>query len=358
MKLIQRGFALACGMVPLALAHQAMAQTDGSEDIEPVGQRPPPAEAPEIQAIPDIGGVLTPRGRLVIEPEFQYSHASVNRLTFRGVEILNTLQVGVLAAEDIDRDTLTASVTGRLGVTDRLELELKVPYLYRDDSQIATVNIDEENQFDVPNNRDGDGLGDIEAAVHYQINTPPQGSPYFVGNLRYKSTTGDGPFDVRRNSEGIEQELPTGSGFHSIEPSITMLLPSAPAVYFANIGYLFNLEDDVDETVGDFRIDDVDPGDAVRLSFGMAYSINPQSSFTLGYKNDFIAETDTTFTDLETGTSTTQDSRSLNVGSMLLGWTYQFSDDSVFNLNLEFGITEDAPDTTLTLRAPIGLNVF
>ncbi|MFG6138957.1 MULTISPECIES: transporter [unclassified Halomonas] len=358
MKLIQRGFTLACGLAPLAMAGHAWAQTDSNGAIDPVGQRPPPVEeAPEIQAIPDIGGVLTPKGRLVIEPEFQYSHASVNRLTFRGVEILSTLQVGVLAAEDVDRDTFTTSVTGRLGVTDRLELELRVPYLHRDDT--ASFSVNEANEpFDLDRSQSGDGLGDIELAAHYQMNSGQGGGPFFVGNLRYKSTTGTGPFDVDRDSNGIERELATGSGFHSIEPSLTVLLPSAPAVYFANLGYLFNLEDDVNETIGEVRVKEVDPGDAVRMSLGMSYSINPRSSFTLGYKNDFIQETDTTFVNTETGSTVTQSGRSLNVGSMLLGWSYQMSDDSVFNLGLEFGVTEDAPDTTLTLRTPFGLNVF
>ncbi|WP_136247207.1 transporter [Halomonas borealis] len=358
MNFIHKGFTLACGLVPLALSGHAWAQTNDGNSVRPVGQRPPPTEeAPDIQAIPDIGGVLTPKGRLVIEPEFQYSHASVNRLTFRGVEILSTLQIGVLAAEDIDRDTFTAAVTGRLGVTDRLEMELRLPYLYRDDTANFSVN-EAEEPFNLRRSQSGDGLGDIELAAHYQINSGRDGGPFFVGNLRYKSTTGKGPFDVSRDSNGIEEELATGSGFHSLEPSLTMLLPSAPAVYFANVGYLFNLEDDVNETIGETRVKEVDPGDAVRLSLGMSYSINPQSSFTLGYKNDFIQETDTTFEDINTGRSTTQSGQSLNVGSMLLGWSYQMSEDSVFNLGLEFGVTEDAPDTTLTLRTPIGLNVF
>ncbi|RTR05650.1 transporter [Halomonas nitroreducens] len=349
--------ALACSLAPLAISGHAAAQSSGEDTIQPVGQRPPPSqEAPEVQAIPDIGGVLTPKGRLVLEPEFQYSHASVNRLTFRGVEILSTLQVGVLAAEDVDRDTYTTALTGRLGVTDRLELELRLPYLYRDDT--ANFSIEDPDQFELDRSQSGDGLGDVEFAAHYQINSGRNGVPYFVGNLRYKSTTGDGPFDVSRDSNGIEEELPTGSGFHSIEPSLTVLVPSAPAVYFANLGYLFNLEDDVNEQIGDVRVEEVDPGDAVRMSFGMSYSINPRSSFTLGYKNDFIDETDTTFTDPDTGAQSTQSSRSLNVGAMLLGWSYQFNQSSVLNLGLELGVTEDAPDTTLTLRAPIGLNVY
>lgn len=358
MHVIPKATILVPGLLSIMVSGMAQAQSNDNQ-VQPVGQRPPEQEAPpEVQSIPDIGGVLTPQGRLVIEPELQYSHSSVNRLTFRGIEILETLQIGALSADNIDRDTWTASLTGRLGVTNRLEMELKVPYLYRDDTETNDIAVLDPS-FELTRSRTGDGLGDIEVAAHYQMNRGLNGNPFYVGNLRYKSTTGEGPFDVSRNSEGVERELATGSGFHAIEPSLTVLYPSAPAVYFANIGYLFNLKDDVDEQINDDTfVGEVDPGDALRLSFGMAYSINPRTSFTLGYKNDFIDKTETEFVNPDTGESSRQESSTLNVGSMLLGWSYQFSQDTAMNLNLEFGITDDAPDTTLTLRVPIGMNVF
>lgn len=346
------------GVVSLASAPALLAQ----EAIQPVGQEPPPSEPqPNVQSMADYGGVLTPKGRLVLEPEFQYSHESINRMTFEGVEVLSTLLIGVFTAQDVDRDNYTASLTGRLGFTDRLELEMKVPYVYRDESNRVTVS-EVDPDFTLDRELSNDALGDIELAAHYQFNRGLDGMPYFIGNLRYKSTTGEGPFDIRRNSAGNPLELSTGTGFHSIEPSITMLLPSAPAVYFANLGYVFHLEDSVDQRLTnddeDLFIGDVDPGDAVRLSFGMAYSINPRTSFTLGYKNDFIGKTETEYVNNNTGTITRVSSNTLNVGSLLLGWSYQMNPDVSINLGLELGITEDAPDTTLTLRMPIGMDIF
>lgn len=349
--------------ISLMVSGTAIAQTpsDGSA-VQPVGQPPPSQEVqPEVQALPDVGGVLTPRGRLILEPELQYSHSSVNRLTFRGVEILSTLAIGALFAEDTDKDTWTASLTGRLGVTDRLELEMKLPYVYREDTFGAAGPSPIDGDASFERNLSGDGLGDIELAAHYQLNRGRNNAPFFVANLRYKSTTGEGPFDIRRDVDGLEQELPTGSGFHSIEPSLTILYPSDPAVYFANIGYLYNISDNVNQRLVDnedneFTITEIDPGDAVRVSFGMAYSINPRTSFTLGYKNDFIGRTETTFTD--GAVTTVQNSSTLNVGSMLLGYSYQLDQNTAINLGLEFGVTDDAPDTTLTLRVPFGLNMF
>jgi hypothetical protein len=260
---------------------------------KPVGQAPqqqPPR--PTVQAIPQLGGVLTPKGTLVLEPSLQFSHSQVNRFTFLGVEILDTFLIGLIEAQDSDRDLYQAAITGRYGITDRLEVELKVPYVFRDD-QISFVipQVDPETQL--TQDVDGDGLGDIELGIHYQINSGLEDWPIFIANLRYKSPSGKGPFDVDRGASGLETELATGSGFHGIEPSITVLYPNDPVVFFANVGYFIHLPDEVNKTFNDQTIGKVDPGDAFRMSFGMAYSLNERSSFTIGYKHDFIDETET-----------------------------------------------------------------
>lgn len=349
-------------ITPLALTASMLSAQLVHAQQEPVGQAPPEmANQPEVQAITEFGGVLTPRGQLVIEPSLQYSHASVNRLTFQGIEILSTLLIGVFSAEEANRDTWTAALTGRIGITDRLELEAKVPYVYRSDTLFATVPTVEGSQagqFDIDRDLSGNGLGDIELAARYQLNRGQNNWPYLIANLRYKSTTGRGPFDIRRDDNGIERELATGSGFHSIEPSITALYPSDPAVFFTNIGYLYTRKDSINKRINDdITIGDVDPGDAIRVSFGMGYAINERASFSVGYKHDYIDNTKTEFIG-SNGNSTTQSSRSLNIGSLLLGWSYQLKPDVSVNLGLELGVTDDAPDTVITLRVPFGMGMY
>src|SRR3546814_1650506 len=100
---------------------------------------------------------------LVVEPSIQYSHSQVNRFTFLGVEILDTFLIGLLEAQDADRDLYQAAITGRFGITDRLEAEIKVPYIYRDDRIsfiIPQIDPDAKLTQDV----DGDGIGDVELA--------------------------------------------------------------------------------------------------------------------------------------------------------------------------------------------------
>ena len=326
---------------------QAPDERIGTEQPEEQ-QRPP-----EVQAIPELGGVLTPRGMLQIEPSIEYTNSTVNRFTFRGIEVVEAVLLGVIEAEDADRDSIRAAGTFRYGVTDRLELEAVIPFVYRNDR--VTTLIDPSGTEAAPSITDelnGTGLGDIEFAGHYQINDGRDGWPFFVGNLRVKTNTGEGPFDIDRDSFGIPEELATGSGFWSIEPSLTAIYPTDPAVLFASAGYTWNISDNVDTQIGENLVTDVDPGDTIGLSFGMGVSLNDRLSFTLGYQHDFIDGTTTVINGLET------ESESLDVGALLFGTSYRLSDSVRVNLNTQIGVTEDAPDVRLTLRVPISLDLF
>ena len=312
-----------------------------------IAQATPPepedGSPPEVSVISERGGVLTPRGTFVLEPSLEYTKASSNRLNFRGISIVEGFLIGAIDAVDADRDSVTAALSARYGITDRLEVELKVPYLRRDDRVETTTGAGT-----VENNITSSGLGDIEAAAHYQINDGANGWPFFVANLRYKSNTGDGPFDVTRDGSGIPTELATGSGFHSVEPSITALYPTDPAVLFANVSYLYTLEDSVDTTVGAQFIEDVDPGDSVGFSFGVGFALNEELSLSLGYQHDFVFETETEIQGLGTDKSD-----EFSVGSFLVGGSFRVNDRVGINLTTQFGATDDAPDVQVVLRVPI-----
>lgn len=330
---------LACLMLVTA---PAAAQNEGE-------QPEPQAERPEVAAIPEVGGVLTPPGRWVIEPSLQFSNSQVNRFTFLGVEILDTFLIGVIEAEDVDRDVFSPALDIRTGITRRLEVSVKIPYVYREERRSGTIpQLDAQDPVSIEQEVDGDGLGDVELGIHFQMNDGP--SVFYVANLRYKSTTGEGPFEISYDADGLEREAATGSGFHGIEPSLTVLAASDPAVFYANVGYLFNLGDDVDTTIGAGdsarTIGYVDPGDALRLSFGMSLAVNPKAAVSFGYKHDFIRETESEINGVEFRSS------SLDVGSLLLGFSHALGARSSLAANLELGITADAPDVTVTIRLP------
>lgn len=320
---------------------------------------PSPAKAESRQVItasaevppqPDLPGVLTRKGTLVVEPSIEYSHTDVNQFSFGGVAILDTVLVGAIEAKQANRDAVTATLGLRYGFTNRLEGELRLPYMYRNDSTTNTfVN---SSNIAARTDLSDHGLGDIEGAVHYQINDGFGKWPVLVANFRAKSNTGTGPYDVSRDSLGIEEELATGSGFWGFEPSLTVIAPSDPAVFYANVGYLWNVERDIDKQIGSRTVRTVDPGDAVRIGVGMGLALNEKVSFSIGYQHDWIMKTTTEFADGDV------DSEALSVGSMTFGVNWQMSDTTALNVSVAIGVTSDAPDVRLMARVPIAVNLF
>ncbi|MHA1600887.1 MAG: transporter [Alphaproteobacteria bacterium] len=334
---------------------QYVAQDGAAETTQPSGSAQIAASddktrPPEVVVLSERGGVLTPKGSLIIEPTIDYSKSTSNRLNFRGISIVDGFLIGVIEASDADRDTITSQITGRFGVTNRLEIEVSVPHVYRSDRTTSLVG--GSGGSTVTNSTTGDGLGDIEVAAHYQINDGTNDWPFFIANLRYKSTTGTGPFDISRDGSGIPTELATGSGFQGVEPSLTIIYPTDPAVLFANIGYLVNLPSNVNTTVGSALIGDVDPGDSIGMSFGVGFAMNEKLSLNLGYQHDFVLATTTETNGVDVKSET------LSVGSFLFGGSYRLTDAVSLNLTVQIGATVDAPDSRIIFRVPVRFNVL
>lgn len=297
---------------------------------------------PEIAANIDEGGVLLKKGTLMITPAMEYTSSSSTLVSVLGASIFNVVNIGTFQISTVSRDVITGSISTRLGVTNRFEIEGKVPYVYRKDSTTGRP-IGSSNNFTTRLSRDG--IGDVEIGAHYQLNKGKNGWPFFISNLRVKSVTGEGPFEIPTDANGLLTSLPTGSGFYAIQPSVTAIYPSDPVVYYANLGYLYNIERDFGGTVGT-----VDPGDSISGSFGMSMSLNDRASFSLGYSHSTVFETE------QNGRSINSDL--LQVGTFDLGYAYQLSDRYSLNFNVSAGLTEDAPDARIGVRVPIKFSVF
>jgi hypothetical protein len=309
----------------------------------PVGERPASVRQ-EVAAIPPGLGVLTPRGHFVIDPSIEYVRTSNNRLVFRGVEIVPGVQLGVIEASDAARDTGVATLAARYGLTDRLEVEARVPYVTRRD-RITTL-AQRDQTISRSTTLDGQDIGDIEFAARYQLNSGQSGWPIFVATSRVKPPTGRGPFDVNYDAQGVATNLATGSGFWGVEGGVTMLYPTDPAIIFGGLTYLHNVGRNIDRDIGAVHVGQVDPGDSIGASLGFGLSLNPQFSVSFGYSHNFIFPTHT-----ELG-GTKQTSQALQVGSLLMGWSFRLSDRLTLNNSFEFGVTSDAPDLRIVFRAP------
>jgi hypothetical protein len=317
----------------------------------PVGAPPPPQPSVEskVEAVPEGQGVLTPPGTLTMDTAFEYTRSSTNRLVFRGIELIPGIQVGLIEASDADRDTISGTIALRTGLTNRLEIEARMPVLFRHD-RIEVVQQRDQGIVRSIGLRET-APGDAELSLRYQLNKPKGQNPIFIAGVRVKSDTGKSPFSVGYDEFGVATGLATGSGFWGVQPSVSMLLASDPVVIFGGANYLWHLPKNVNKDIGGAFVGRVDPGDAVGANLGFGFALNPRFSFSLGYKHSYIFPTRTEIGD------TDQKSRYLQVGMMGFGMSYRLSTRQSVNFGFEFGVTKDAPDVGISLRLPLNFNL-
>jgi hypothetical protein len=348
-----------------ASAAQAAAQAPGdgasaSPRLVQVGQAPD-ADTRTLNIAPlfEQPGVLTPRGRFVIEPSLQYAYSSSNQVSLVGYTVIPSLLIGLVDVRQVKQNTVTAALTGRYGVTNRLELEARVPYVYRYNSTVSReifTGTASDNVFDTR----GKSIGDVEVTARYQLNDGGGALPYLIGSLRFKSRTGKDPFEVitdcatrcigNATGSGLPLDLPTGSGFYTLQPGITWLLPSDPVVFFGSFSYAFNFKrSGVSRTVQGGQqefLGDVKAGNIFGMNFGMGLALNDKSSFSLGVDMNSIGKTRQNGVALPGSVRTT-------LATLVLGYSYRLSPTRTVNISVGAGLTRDTPDFTLTARIPM-----
>ena len=127
-----------------------------------------------------------------------------------------------------------------------------------------------------------------------------------------------------------------------------MLYPSDPAVFFGTISYLHtfsrnNVSRNTDQ--GPEFIGKVSPGGIFGFNFGMGLGLNERSSFSIGYDHAIVGKT-------KIEGQTPADAVRVQLGTLLLGYSYRLDSTKSLNISLGAGLTRDTPDVTLTARMP------
>ncbi|WP_308493107.1 acetate kinase [Duganella alba] len=326
-----------------------------------VGTAPPQdGRPPAVAPLFEQPGVLTPRGKMVLEPSLQFGYSSSNRVVLVGYTIIPALLIGLVDVREVKRNTTTGAITGRYGLSNRAELELKVPYVYRSDSTVSReifTGTGVDRVFDTS----GRGVGDAELAVRYQLNDGGPDRPYYVAGLRFKSRTGTDPFEVvtdctqrcvgpNATGTGLPLELPTGSGFYALQPSLTWLYSTDPAILFGSVSYLYNFKrDNVSRRVlgGEQEpLGKIAPGGVIGFNFGLGLALNERALISFGYDHSSIARTKQNGVPVA-GSVRTQ------LGTLLMGFSYRISDKRTINVAVGAGLTRDTPDVQLSFRLPM-----
>ena len=362
---------VATGAVPTGDASGLQASTSQADEAvgtTQVGRPPESAERPpEVAQIFDQPGVLTPRGRLVLEPSLQFGYSSNDRVALVGYTVIPAILIGLIDVRQVKTTSLTAALAARYGLSRRLELEVKAPFSYIS-SDTVSREIFTGSAQDSVFQADGKGVGDIELTARYQLNQGGVDKPFYVLWLRYKTRTGRDLFEVvtdcvtrcvaNATGTGLPLDLPTGSGFAALQPGVTWLYASDPVVFFGSLSYLHNFErDNVSRTVLSGApegfpqtttelLGTVDAGDIIGFNFGMGLALNERAAVSFGYDQSIVDRTKQNGEDAPGAVRVV-------LGTLVLGGSYRLSERTSLNVALGVGVTRDTPDVSLAVRVPV-----
>ena len=278
---------------------------DGGESDD--GKDRDPQLAALNRVLVEKGGVLLPPWTVELQPELLYSYKGAN-----GLLILEQNGVRSVVAHDADIDRLEAAITARLGLPWNSQAEVRVPYLRVSENTTDGARSDD---------RSASGLGDVELAFSHQFLKEGGWLPDLVGEVRWKTTTGEDSFD------GHGPAL--GSGFDGIGGRVTLLKTYDPVVFLGSIGYTANLEDKKNGF-------DIDPGDTWSFSAATILAAGPNVSLRTGFS---LAFTDKAEVD---GTKVAGSDRTEAVLS--LGAAVTLTPKALLDASIGVGVTDDAPD--------------
>ncbi len=205
-----------------------------------------------------------------------------------------------------------AGLDARLGFQNGWMIGAGIPYLHRDLTGTGSNN----------------GIGDSNFTIWKQISAGEDSAPSLVASLRYSIPTGD---------DFSQTLVPLGSGFHQLTGRLSALKTVAPITFFGDISLRYSFAE---------RFDDVEivRDNAYGVGFGATLAVTPDVASTASLRFSFEDDAKRNGTTIA-GSSTT-------IGTLNLGLGVVLKQDIFMNINAAFGITDDAPDTALSISFP------
>jgi hypothetical protein len=327
------------------------APAPGEAPAPPAGkveeERPEKIEKPIEELLLEAGAVLLPPGTLQIEPLVDYTHASTNRVNILGFTIFEAIVIGLIRVDEIKRDIVRPVLNVRYGLTNRIQLESSLPYVYRTDDEILGVGTAGQSEITT----DNFDIGDVEFAGSYQLFTQSEWIPGTVLRMRARLPTGTSAFDIGTRTVTVNQaqrtvleKTPTGSGFYAFAPGATFIWRSDPAVFFAGTSYTLNME----STQGNFG--NIDPGDTFEFFGGINVALSDRVGMNFSFDDQITGKT-VQNDQAQTGTDA-------NDARATLGASFAVAPSVSVLTSASIGLTNESPDFVFTMSVPFNFSLF
>jgi len=299
----------------------------------------------------DRGYILLKKRQFEIENSFSYIYYSANQIYLSSFAILDPvfLTLGEFGIENSRRHIFQYSLVVRYGLTDYLQTEINVPFVYRHERYSVVGTTAGESTAD------DYGIGDVSLALSVQPIKETKNRPAVIFSLAFKTKTGKSPFEL----DNPKKDLPTGSGYYAVKGGLNFLKSIDPVVVFGGFAYSYNLPEKVgkvytgpdpnnpDNTIS-ARLDRFYPGDTLSFNVGFAYALSYNFSMNFQFSQDY------TFTSKSKvdGVKSDVQNSTMNSAVLKIGTGWALSNRSSLNVSLSMGLTEDAPDYVLEFRLP------
>ncbi len=263
-------------------------ETDVRKKLAPTKSEQTEKEA-EILSAAGRQYTLRKNNTLGLEYRFSYSYNSYDIIS------------QITSVEQEINHTLTNSFYLEYGLLDNLALNANLPFVYKYDS---TGTSQSKSVTDI---------GDFSFGAGYQ---PFKSGGNFPTTLLFANAilpSGRSPYEI-----DINNDLSTGSGAYGLSTGASFSKNNDPVVVYGSIFYTYYLPiTDLSQNRGSDVLREVELGQTISTSIGMAYSISYKVSMNFSYTYSYATEN--TY-DWETADSTTSGTATRSAFSLGAGW--------------------------------------
>jgi hypothetical protein len=280
------------------------------------------------------------------------------QLQLSGFLALDAIFLGNINIGQTKSHQVMADLDTRYGLTDRMSVDVDVPYVYRHSNFIvggaggASSSLSDASA-------NSHKLGDVNFGLYYQLVKESADWPDIVASLRVKAPTGTSPFGIKvvqvdpnNTSLVAPTKLPTGTGFWNVTGGLSVLKTYDPVVLFGSVSYTYNVArsfSDISSVSGQTEPAKVKLGDIVQWGAGVALAFSEKDSASISY---------TMAIEPQSKTQAPGQPWQKVPGSETIASTLNFGLNHVVNKHLtmngsaSIGLTPDAPNFVVGVRFP------
>jgi len=256
---------------------------------------------------------LLPSGQMSLNFSANYSYFRDDRIDIALDE--DSGQISRFRIEQDAQHSFSSSLSFDYGIWNNLTFNTRLPVSYKYDT---------EKDVSQP------ALGDVSFGLRYQPFPVRPGAMNTTLYSTLTTPTGDSPYDIN-----VRNEVSSGSGFYSLGAGVSVSKVVDPVVLYGSVGYSMAFDiTGLNQRRGSDTLEEVNPGDSINFSMGLAYALSYEVSLSASYQQSYNFDTEFFFDDGRIARS--EDSTS-----------------SVVNTSIGLRSSEDSPDVLLGLSMPI-----